>query len=99
MHSDQNDSPPAPPGELNRRVFLQGAAAGAAALAVGNRAAFALQDLRGFLSDAVASLAILPPSRQLPRLGDIGIYLLKPQRNPNPAVQLMEKAIADHLLS
>jgi acetylornithine deacetylase/succinyl-diaminopimelate desuccinylase-like protein len=45
VHSDQNDSPSVPTGELNRRVFLQGAAAGAAALAVGSRAAFALQDV------------------------------------------------------
>ena len=45
MHSDQNDPTSTPAGALNRRVFLQGAAAGAAALAAGPRAAFALQDL------------------------------------------------------
>ena len=43
VHRDENDRSQATTGEINRRVFLQGAAAGAAALTMGPRAAFALQ--------------------------------------------------------
>jgi acetylornithine deacetylase/succinyl-diaminopimelate desuccinylase-like protein len=42
VHSHDDRSPNAPDGETSRRVFLQGAAAGAAALAIGDRSAFAL---------------------------------------------------------
>ena len=43
MKPNPNEPLDTPIGEVNRRVFLQGAAAGAAALAIGNRAGFALQ--------------------------------------------------------
>ncbi len=43
MHSNHDQSPDTPAGGLDRRTFIQGAAAGAAALAVGDRTAFAFQ--------------------------------------------------------
>lgn len=45
MHPNRNDQDSTPTGEVNRRDFLQGAAAGAAALALGPSAALALQDM------------------------------------------------------
>ena len=44
MDPKQDDPSSTPIGEINRRIFIQGAATGAAALAVGNRALFAFQD-------------------------------------------------------
>ena len=43
MQPNRDQSSDTPAGEIDRRTFIQGAAAGAAALAVGDRAAFALQ--------------------------------------------------------
>jgi acetylornithine deacetylase/succinyl-diaminopimelate desuccinylase-like protein len=44
VHQKQDDPSSTPLGEINRRIFIQGAATGAAALAVGNQALFAFQD-------------------------------------------------------
>jgi len=55
MRSHRGESPEFRAGEVDRRVFLQGAAAGAAALAIGDRTAFALQN-----PDQAAVAAAIP---------------------------------------
>ncbi|MEZ4588744.1 MAG: twin-arginine translocation signal domain-containing protein, partial [Gemmatimonadales bacterium] len=55
MRRHRGESPDSRAGEIDRRVFLQGAAAGAAALAIGDRSAFALQN-----PDQAAVAAAIP---------------------------------------